>query len=481
MAIILRTNKEVALTYNEMDKNYSQFFFSASKEGTGTLRLWYTGSSNLGSEFLPGRYIDINLNSGSEAVALTPGGIQGSVQYNAGGGLLGGSSNFYYNSASIQLGLNTSDPSGSLHIVAKDTSTPSTIRLEGLSSGVGKRAYTEFSRAGSVYATLGLSTDSTDIYQNTYTGNRFQIDSQDKLHITSTGIGIYPNTANYATPNQTLTVVGSIGVGTTVTDTNQSVIKQLASEANPGIAPTVAALLIEGQKNKGSVIIGLTTDSGAAEAFAVIRRNIGGTYNAKVATIYSNGNTELSGSLLVRDLATTTANLGSAVVATSTGTLKKIDAAPVPKGGIIMWSGAVVDIPTGWALCDGTNSTPNLVDKFVVGAGSTYSVNNTGGSANAVVVSHTHTGTVDTTTLTGAATYISETWNAHGTATGIFAKQAGYPQGGTPSSVDTSNAGRLSIDASHSHTFTTDSTGESGTNKNLPPYWALAYIMYKGI
>ena len=51
---------------------------------------------------------------------------------------------------------------------------------------------------------------------------------------------------------------------------------------------------------------------------------------------------------------------------------------PFPVGGIIMWSGSVASIPSGWVLCDGTNSTPNLSDKFVVAAGSTYAVGDTG-------------------------------------------------------------------------------------------------------
>lgn len=51
---------------------------------------------------------------------------------------------------------------------------------------------------------------------------------------------------------------------------------------------------------------------------------------------------------------------------------------PFPPGGIIMWSGAVGAIPTGWVLCDGTNSTPNLSDRFVVSSGTTYPVGSTG-------------------------------------------------------------------------------------------------------
>ena len=62
----------------------------------------------------------------------------------------------------------------------------------------------------------------------------------------------------------------------------------------------------------------------------------------------------------------------------------------VPTGGIILWSGASNAIPTGWTLCDGNNSTPNLTDKFVLGAGGSYSVGATGGSSTSTLPSHRH-------------------------------------------------------------------------------------------
>jgi len=40
----------------------------------------------------------------------------------------------------------------------------------------------------------------------------------------------------------------------------------------------------------------------------------------------------------------------------------------VPRGGIIMWSGSIDDIPNDWALCDGNDGTPDLRDRFIVGA-----------------------------------------------------------------------------------------------------------------
>lgn len=62
----------------------------------------------------------------------------------------------------------------------------------------------------------------------------------------------------------------------------------------------------------------------------------------------------------------------------------------VPKGVIVMWSGEVVDIPNGWALCDGQDGRPNLMDRFIVGAGNVYTKGAVGGAAS-VDVSHSHT------------------------------------------------------------------------------------------
>jgi hypothetical protein len=61
---------------------------------------------------------------------------------------------------------------------------------------------------------------------------------------------------------------------------------------------------------------------------------------------------------------------------------------------ITLWSGSIASIPSGFALCDGTSGTPDLRDKFIVGAGSTYAVDATGGSADATLPTHTHTNTV---------------------------------------------------------------------------------------
>ena len=135
-----------------------------------------------------------------------------------------------------------------------------------------------------------------------------------------------------------------------------------------------------------------------------------------------------------------------------------------PLGGIIMWSGAISAIPTGWSLCDGSNGTPDLRNRFVLGAtndGSdgTYpgiSVSQTGGTADAVVVSHNHS-------ITDNGHTHSQTGG--GTDDDGGANVPGGNSSGTITNINTQTTG-ISI----------DNEGVSGTNQNLPPFLALAYI-----
>jgi hypothetical protein len=137
-----------------------------------------------------------------------------------------------------------------------------------------------------------------------------------------------------------------------------------------------------------------------------------------------------------------------------------------PSGGIILWSGSVATIPSGWVLCNGSNSTPDLRDKFIVGAGGGYAVAATGGSANAIVVSHTHTATSAVTDPGHSHTYLKNVQPQY-TGTGVYTTDVWDNQSASTSTASTG------ITVS-----TTNSTeGSSGTNANLPPYYALCYIM----
>jgi microcystin-dependent protein len=145
-------------------------------------------------------------------------------------------------------------------------------------------------------------------------------------------------------------------------------------------------------------------------------------------------------------------------------------AASFPTGGIIMWSGSVASIPSGWALCNGSNGTPDLRNRFVVGAGSTYAVNATGGSADAIVVSHTHTAT---STVTDPGHFHTTTFRTT-TKAGDGPTRIHGPEG-TQSSNDTLNTDSKTTGITVGTTVA--SAGSSATNANLPPYYALAYIM----
>jgi len=143
-------------------------------------------------------------------------------------------------------------------------------------------------------------------------------------------------------------------------------------------------------------------------------------------------------------------------------------AAVLPSGGIIIWSGSSASIPSGWVLCNGSNSTPDLRDRFVVGAGSTYAVGATGGSANAIVVSHTHTGTTTITDPGHTHTLLSK--NEATAGGGQVPKYSGVGSITNNEAIQTATTG---ITASTS----ISTTGSSATNANLPPYYALCYIM----
>jgi microcystin-dependent protein len=167
----------------------------------------------------------------------------------------------------------------------------------------------------------------------------------------------------------------------------------------------------------------------------------------------------------------TTGNINAETVTTNVLIMTGEGNPFVPSGVIVMWSGTIATVPTGWYLCDGQNGTPNLLDRFIVGAGNLYSMNDTGGSSDAVVVSHTHTGSTATA-------------GAHDHSWSGSRQQAGVDDGNNQyqfSKGDNGGSDTVTIPTSthsgHVHTMSLDSTGESGTNANLPPYFALAYIM----
>lgn len=174
---------------------------------------------------------------------------------------------------------------------------------------------------------------------------------------------------------------------------------------------------------------------------------VAGTFNA-TGGFQLDGTAGASGQVLLSAGSGNTPTWGNAFVA----------------GMIMLWSGSSGTIPTGWLLCDGSNSTPDLRNRFVVGATSTYAVGATGGSTDAIVVSHTHTATVTDaghshTTGTTGNSYLSDVSGGGGRT---------HPSGSSSNVTNTVTTGI---------TVANSTTGSSGTNANLPPYYALCYIM----
>lgn len=148
----------------------------------------------------------------------------------------------------------------------------------------------------------------------------------------------------------------------------------------------------------------------------------------------------------------------------------------IPTGAILLWSGASTAIPGGWALCDGVGGRPDLRDRFVVGAGNSYAVGAFDGSKDAVVVSHGH----GTTTTASAGSH------RHGYDDAYFAENT-VPGGNLFGSGDSDSDNETyyyrsprpttDLAGDHTHTLSVATVGVDGTNKNLPPYYALCYII----
>ncbi len=136
----------------------------------------------------------------------------------------------------------------------------------------------------------------------------------------------------------------------------------------------------------------------------------------------------------------------------------------LPIGIIVTWGGSADAIPSHWALCDGTNGTPDLRDRFIMGSGGSHALGSIGGSADAIVPYHNHN-----ITDNGHLHNVSTEYNGtDGTQNGLM-----FPSGDSPGS-------ETSQTASATTGITINHEGDSVTNANLPPYLVLCYIKLIG-
>jgi hypothetical protein len=243
-----------------------------------------------------------------------------------------------------------------------------------------------------------------------------------------------------------------------------------------------------------STVLGNTTAAGSGVAIptgkSVLLRcdgtNVTEQFNHVVNNMSFGGDVAVSGTAAVTGVLTapTAAPGTNTTQAATTAFVQAALSALLPSGVITMWSGTVATIPSGWLLCNGSSGTPDLRDRFIVGARQddagvaktniTGALTQTGGSKDAIVVDHTHTmssaGSASGTLNTGVFDF-----GSFQSGSGVFSVS-----GSQPSRMQ-GNAGTGSLTTATlsipDHTHTINNTGSSGTNANLVPYFALAFIM----
>lgn len=197
------------------------------------------------------------------------------------------------------------------------------------------------------------------------------------------------------------------------------------------------------------------------------------------------GDFEVAGILRVNDgaivegtvQATTSLQVGNSGTGVATLTVEegalKVDTkfagrGTVPIGSILMWSGDTNAIPDGWFLCNGQNGTPNLVDRFIIGAGNHYALNATGGATNA---------TLSKANLPAHDHDFKDAYYAESVVPSKLPTGGGYTNLG----YEVTGSGNHDADNNYMYwrPMTTDSSGSGSSFSILPPYYAVYYIMRK--
>jgi len=542
MAITLRTNKGTALSYQELDINFQSFFYSASVPAdTSSLQLHYTGSGLQGAGVVS---IPLNTFTGSVQVA----GNVKELQYKSSGTAFGGATKVVYDSAKEGIGIGVT----SLNTGEKFRVQSGNAVVDGGQLHIAAGAFS----ASLQYDGSGKDLIVKNLYENAdadvviHTGGTpsFVIKGDGSFQTRGAG-GNYPSDDNV--------ISGSIVFGKTLEDsyrtklfTWDSADSRIENNLGNNLLPgNTRGVILEGP-HAGHVLVGL--QSAGNEGFHIlsgpVTSSVSASYNRSVASFHSdgdvgigtstkvsgyqlvvkgsisgsaglniagntvvtgsitsnanllvNGTSTLSGSVTINSIPTaSSASNYHFLVRESNKVVKQVNAAPIPVGGIIMWSGTIASIPSGWKLCNGANGTPDLRDKFVVGAHSDLSgtaKSNVEGSYNQSGgdISHNHGGNTTAHTLT--AGQIPSHNHTYKDSYYIEINNPGTGASGTLGGADyvgpTKYKGSGDSDNDNKYVYwrngTTNSTGTGGghshpvpTDNHVPPYFALAYIMFTG-
>tara|TARA_Y100001972_G_scaffold52895_1_gene64791 strand:+ start:5505 stop:7202 length:1698 start_codon:yes stop_codon:yes gene_type:complete len=565
MAITLRADKGARLTFNELDVNFTSFFYSASVSSNQEfLNLHFTGSANVA----PASSVQIPLNpyTGSNPPVA---GSDTEIQYNNGGSF-GAKPDLIFDSAltAVSIGQSTLQSGDRLATRGGD------IRIESTNASYDPRLVLNYDDTGVDYSgSISLITDDAVMeFRNLSTFSSAIEDSGFKFFVnrnstSNPALQIYGTSKitfrNATTDFGDVTVSGSLAIDGNAGNINRAFrIKSVDSSDTTipfttamGNAGNARAVVLDGP-HKGHVIVGLKSDvnsSAASQTFSILRApltssNFDASYNSVVAMfkangqvgigthtlagssstklhvqgdvtssgfiqadgalkaggnisgsqkLYVSGSSTLSGSVTLSTVGSAaTADHYDYLVISQSQVVKQVNAAPIPKGGIIMWSGT--GIPNGFALCDGNGGVqingvtiPDLTDKFIVGAGSTYNTGSTGGSTT-----HDHGGSTGGTSLSVAdipahSHVYKDSYHIEHITTNVGIGGAiGFVDyiGGTN---DDKYRGSGDTDSDNNFLYgrlhTTNPTGSGQTHNHtiasatlLPPYYALAFIIYTG-
>lgn len=199
---------------------------------------------------------------------------------------------------------------------------------------------------------------------------------------------------------------------------------------------------------------------------------------------------ELSGPTTQHTLTTTGQLIVETAPSEDTHVVRKLELdaiGSIPSGIIVMWSGSIASIPSGWVLCDGTSGTPDLRDRFICGAGSINLDPGDTGGQDTLVLDHTH----------AFGSYAADSNGAHThTADGTLATDVNAANNNNSQEVQSGTGVTVSAHT-HTHSHSHDVTGNTNSNgahthtiagtsanglggaprDNRPVFYALAFIM----